>query len=510
MIYLQVKEGFMEPVFEKINCLVNTNVYTSELKAECRTDIFSGSVNKILSVKACVYPEEEVKEELKVRYGGKIIFRICYLDDELNLKKCECGNEFFGSIQLPNENGNVVNAEYFAERVNADLTGSKLVLTSLIVAKISIKEYSEVSVLCEGKDFICDKTETPIINGFKVKNANYPVEEEIELGYMVKEVLTHNATACVTACQCGVGCVIVDGEVYLTALLLQNNENSGIIREDRVVPFRIEVEYEEAMPQMLATAKVSVKGFKTEISVDEEKGISLVNANITLNIRSQVFTEEQVSLCLDAFSINEELLLSYNESTLVKPLAVNSVKERITERISVAEISTDKKVCCSCDEKIEIVSSIIENEQLKITGVISGKLLLTNAENKLESISIEAPFEKVLDCSLTNATNFIVTALPTTFTAKVLSAVEVEICSNVVFAIYAEETCKIKCIGEVKSLGEKEVNESAISVYISTEGESLWSLAKRLNVCPDSLLETNNDLDFPLSGKERIVVYRQK
>ncbi len=500
----------MEPVFEKVNCLVNTNVYTSEIKAECRTDIFSGSVSKILSIKACVYPEEEVKEELKVRYGGKIIFRICYLDDEFNLKKCECGNEFFGSIQLPNPNGNVVNAEYFAEMVNADLTGSKLVLTSLVVAKITIKEYNEVQVLCEGKDFICEKTKTPIINGFNVKKGIYPIEEEIELGYMVKEVLTHNATACVTACQCGVGCVIVDGEVYLTALLLQNNENSGIIREDRVAPFRIEVEYEEAMPQMLATAKVNVKGFKTEISVDEEKGVSIVNANVTLNIRSQVFAEEQISLCLDAFSINEELLLNYNESTFVKPLPVNSVKERISERISVSEIATDKKVPCSCDEKIEIVSSSIENEQLKITGVISGKVILTNTENKIETISIEAPFERVLECTLTNATNHIVTALPTNFMVKVLSAVEVEVCSDVIFTIYAEETSKIKCIGEVKSLGEKQVNESAISVYISTEGESLWSLAKRLNVCPDSLLETNVDLDFPLSGKERIVVYRQK
>ena len=51
---------------------------------------------------------------------------------------------------------------------------------------------------------------------------------------------------------------------------------------------------------------------------------------------------------------------------------------------------------------------------------------------------------------------------------------------------------------------------AAISVYIPLEGEGLFSLAKRLNVSPESLVNTNRELNFPLSGKERIVIYRQK
>ena len=42
------------------------------------------------------------------------------------------------------------------------------------------------------------------------------------------------------------------------------------------------------------------------------------------------------------------------------------------------------------------------------------------------------------------------------------------------------------------------------------ENEDLWGLAKRLGQYPEALLETNPDLQFPLTGKERIVVYRQK
>ena len=386
----------MEPVFEKVSIRANSNVFTDEVKAECRTDIFSGSVNKILSVNAYVYPEDESVEDGKIRYGGKVIFRICYVDDEKVLRKCECGNEFFGTILANVSNGSTFNVNITAEKVNYDLTGSKLIVSALILTNVSVNEYKEMQLLSDGKDFICDKKETAVINNFGVKKINYPIEEEIELGYMVKEVLTHGTTACITSCQCGVGCVIVDGEVYLSALLLQNNENSGIIREDKVLPFRIEVEYEESMPQMLATAKVSVKGFKTEISVDEEKGVSLVTATINLGFRAQVFTEEQVLLTADAFSVSEELSLTKTDCAFIKPLAVKTIKERISERVAVNELSADKKVVCAYGEKVEIVATSLENGQLKVVGVVSGKAILQGEEG-LQTLAIDLPFEKVLE-----------------------------------------------------------------------------------------------------------------
>ena len=65
-------------------------------------------------------------------------------------------------------------------------------------------------------------------------------------------------------------------------------------------------------------------------------------------------------------------------------------------------------------------------------------------------------------------------------------------------------------IGEIVFDVRKEENPCAISVYIARSGEDVFSLAKRLNQCPDKIKETNKDLQFPLNGDERIVVYRQK
>ena len=62
----------------------------------------------------------------------------------------------------------------------------------------------------------------------------------------------------------------------------------------------------------------------------------------------------------------------------------------------------------------------------------------------------------------------------------------------------------------METAGLKKVNDSAVSVYIPLDGEGLFALAKRLNVCPETLVATNPDLQFPLTGKERIVIFRQK
>ncbi|MCM1236152.1 MAG: hypothetical protein NC489_39210, partial [Ruminococcus flavefaciens] len=58
--------------------------------------------------------------------------------------------------------------------------------------------------------------------------------------------------------------------------------------------------------------------------------------------------------------------------------------------------------------------------------------------------------------------------------------------------------------------GAKPECNSAISVYIPNAGDGLWETAKRLSESPENIEKSNPELSFPLTGKERILVYRQK
>ena len=73
--------------------------------------------------------------------------------------------------------------------------------------------------------------------------------------------------------------------------------------------------------------------------------------------------------------------------------------------------------------------------------------------------------------------------------------------------------------GENKSLGyisaveegePKKACDSAVSVYIPKAGDGLWETAKRLSESPENIEKSNPELTFPLTGKERIIIYRPK
>ena len=52
--------------------------------------------------------------------------------------------------------------------------------------------------------------------------------------------------------------------------------------------------------------------------------------------------------------------------------------------------------------------------------------------------------------------------------------------------------------------------DASVSVYIPCAGDGLWDVSKKLGKSPEEVRRTNASLEFPLSGSERIVVYRKK
>ena len=123
---------------------------------------------------------------------------------------------------------------------------------------------------------------------------------------------------------------------------------------------------------------------------------------------------------------------------------------------------------------------------------------------------VEGAFEKVVEMQLPDGAIVSATARVFDAKARISGENQVELVAEIYFTVYPEEVKKQTVICGVNTLSEKQKNQSAISVYIPFEGEELWSIAKRLGVHPETVAKTNKELIFPLTGKERIVIYRQK
>jgi len=146
---------------------------------------------------------------------------------------------------------------------------------------------------------------------------------------------------------------------------------------------------------------------------------------------------------------------------------------------------------------------------LSVDGALSMKVYLTG-DDGTRACYLETPVSFSLECALVGCDEKDILVVVKNSYARLISLTEIEIGANLGVSVKARDKREISFIEKVKVLGAKPTCDFPISVYLTTAGEELWSLSKRLRVSPEKLIETNKDLQFPLTGKERIVIYRQK
>lgn len=500
-----------EPIFETIKVNDKRCECLGQVKVECKTDVLSEDVSKILSVSSALGTCLGDLKEDKIKYNGRVVFYIIYLDTEGRIGRCECSTEYSGNIDCDCIEQDLY-AKLFAmaEKEECDLSGNRLSVSAYVTVKANVYANNPVKVLTHGDDFIMDKKELSYVKSYGVKKGVYPIEEEFTLNYAVSKILCQRAKAFVTAVQCGVGCIIVDGELSLTLMLLQNIEKSDIIREEKTFPFRMEIEYAEAMPVMTALARVSEKSYKTDVMVDADSFTSKVNVSVNLCFEGEAFSLESITVPTDLFSTAKQTETERECINYLTPVGVKRVESNVLGRCQGEELPAGARLMSVCAEKTDVVSYVKLGDKIEVTGVISATGFFKDTEGKTFSVNWQTPFEKLVDCELNEDYQIELTAFAKKPSVKVLSINEVELEVQSVFNLNVYEKGCINFVKNVKCGEDKRVCDSAISVYIAREGEDLWSLAKRLNVCPDELVESNRELQFPLTGEERIVVYRQR
>ncbi len=500
----------VEPIFEKISYEQRLKEVSHQIKVDCKSNLNCEEIASILVVSPFVSVESNEILDGKIKFTGKINFYITYVDKESNVKKCECASELTGEVDLGEEVFDAkAKLKVCVQKTEYDLSGVYLVVGAILSASVKPTKTIEKSTLVGGEDLYTDQCEFCAMQNLGKRTGSYMVEEEFDLNYPVKEVLYHKAEAVITMTQCGVGSIIVDGEVLLSLVLLQNNEKKDIIKETKALPFRMEIESEEAMPNMLATATVREKSFKTDVGVDEENGSSTVVAYVSLTFEGEAYNQVGKSVAKDVFSTKREIELIKEDCEQTNPLESRSYDFKVGGRASIGELPIGASSPVMCLESINVLETSIKENNLCLTATYSGSIYFRDGE-KVITRKFEMPFEKELSGEFDADMLIECEARAFKGNAKIITPTEVDIDGEVYLGINLARKCQTKMVSDVKILKEKEENCHAISVYLAIKDEGQFSLAKRLNVCPEKLLETNQDLQFPLAGNERIVVYRQK
>ncbi len=489
----------INPEFDKIQ--VNEVVTVSASNGiECKLPLTEEEFKEILDAKVSSSLTLVECFNKEIKYSGRAIFTVVY-KSEGSIKKHEAGVEF--SFKCDFEKcleGMICLSDVKGENVKVNFLNGIAMASAVIVFNGEISKAKDVEFFSNDSRLMVKNQNVEYAYEVSKVKRECKIEDEFDLPVLVSDILSHHEKVSITNCQSGIGVVIVDGEIELSTLICELEQNKEPITTVKVIPFRIEVECRDALPEFLACAFASVKSTNLKVYVDEAKNKSSVSVEICLEVNAKIYNYNTFSLGVDAYSNECEIKLSVEDKKIDKILGFNCLEEKIRSEISF-NTNENSRLIGLISDKIEEVRYTLLGNEILIEGALSVTCLFLSESYKAESALV--PFSAKVKLS-GNKFSFIR-----------CEAVDVKASkNNVDFTLKVcfldIEECKISAIVAIEEGQKKKQNNAAISVYIPSANDTLWDVSKALGVKEEDILKTNEGLEFPLSGNERIVVYREK
>ncbi len=488
----------INPEFDKIQTSEVITVSASN-GIECKLPLTEEEFKEILNAEVTTSLTQVECYNKEVKYSGRAIFTVVYKSENV-IKKHEAGVEFSFKCDFDKcLEGMVCLAEAKGENVKVNFLNGIAMASAVIVFSGEITKAKDIEFFKYEPQIMVKKQNIDYdYEVCKVKREG-KIEDEFDLPILIGDILSHHEKVNITNCQSGIGVVIVDGEIELSMLICELEQNKEPICNVKTIPFRMEVECRDALPEYSACAFSCVKNASIKVYVDEAKNKSAVSVEVCLEVNAKVYNYNSFSYGVDAYSNECEIKLSLEDKSIDKILGFKCLQNKISSDISFN--NENSRLIGLINDKIEDVRYTLENNQILIEGALSITCLFLNENYFADTILVPFSTKIKLDG---NKFSFIK-----------CEALDVKVSKNSVdftlkVCFLDIEERKFKAIIALEEGQKKKPNTSAISVYIPSPNETLWDVSKALGVKEEDILKTNEGLEFPLTGNERIVVYREK
>ncbi|MBP5372692.1 MAG: DUF3794 domain-containing protein [Clostridia bacterium] len=455
--------------------------------------------SRIFSLTALVKKGECRIENGELFYGGTVSFNAVFMAEEMN--RVEVGAKFTFKTTFEGE-ADGCTARYHLSDVKLKREGGMLYATCELQSTITLIKTREIDFI-SSLDTLTKEGSARLFERSRFEK-EFSVDDEFSTK-RVKRALSSEAVAIVTAVSCETDFLTVDGEVILNVCLLPFSENSDILKETRIIPFRFEIDADGADEGGEASVKAFAEKISLKIFVDENSGKTTVTANVSVRVEGYYYTPTDQKYVIDAYSPEFEIALKKEVIVDSSIASFESGSERVNGR-AVCKVPEYSRLVKLVGERIDDCFYRRENGATVIEGVIVGDVIFADSDNALVSESLKMPFgfTAPIEGEIEDLSVVIEGAA-----AKIRSG-EIECDVTLRYSLAKIASYKTEVITSAEKAADKPVNDSAISVYVGRRGDEEWDVIKRLGVSPDKIYELNGDISFPLSGGEKIAVFRKR
>ena len=498
-----------------MNVVSKFKLGSEQISSECNITT-EEQISKLLSY--CVYPMVISEEVLvgEVDVSGKIAVKLNFMTQENQIvcrdSVCDFSSKYSNAGIDPSLKINV--CAKLVDTSAVVLSENNIKITSIIELVYTAIKQDELSVLTSADETFCTKpTEIKITTLTATEKQDFEEDVKIQIKDKFEKLISVDADVVLKDVSAGTNFVSLSGEIITKTLFLSDSETGKIITLSNAESFKRELEVSGVSTSSMVEVDLMARKdlIKTETQT-EDNGNTLISLTLPSKATINVYDEQNVNATEDIYSLTNNIEIVTESFKKLSLGPTDYFESKIEGSLTLSETQPRvDKILATSSPYIISTNSYIKDGEVVIEGIAYANVIYLNDEEMMtNSIQIEVPFtisEKTgnsEDCEinvsqvLDDVDVIVKKGRELYFDARVKASVK----------YYKNETDAILtdvAVGEL--LPER---DHAIEIYFGKEGDSLWDIAKSLNISIENLREQNAMVPEILETNTNLTIYYQK
>lgn len=484
----------MESLFVATEKKITMDKFFSQIKI-----VPEGSVKKILNAGAKVVVADAECQNNIVSLSGKVVAEIVYLSAENVVCRAENSLDF-----IEKQRADFSLSEVFAEDLvsveNVNFLGSDVVCSISHNVKLTgVYSYEIPKIENEEKEYVFNKKQLNLQKFVCACSDDFVVAEDVEKNLTNVEILQTSAKALVTNYAVENGKIVIDGKILSDVLILSNNEITSFAEE---FDFKQEIAAEKALTDMSVNANVVLKNIMVTPEIKDEKTTFIFA--VDLYAKAYVYETTSYELVSDMFSLKNEIEPTYDYIEANSALNSKNLTETVVIQSDVSQIEGFDDVFGVSLAQVKVLDVASEEGKVFVSAEVSATAFYKTLSD-IGSFAVSKPVVIEIEKETTQEFESVSFAISVA-SFKVKAGKDLEVALNVRHTSKFVSKTSEQFIKSFETKQEKESSNFGIKVYVSKQGQTVFNVAKILNVTPDTIL-SQNQVDDVFESGQKIYVY---
>ena len=496
-----------EPEYMKVVSSVRKNLGIMQSVVELKLPINEDTVDAIYSVgaRSTIISSETAGNELS--FTGLVDFQAMY--ESSGISAVDYSAEFRDKFVSNNElSGEIILTSNVID-VTSSIVTNGIRVVAIVETIVDVIKSKDISVLTAVQgDRVFSSTKEMTYSTYVGKAVEkFEVTSDFSIASASK-ILMVTPNVCVKDVESKDNYLTVSGNLNVSVCYQTAEEESSIKTFDHCVDFSFESAMDGIRDDSCVYSNIATLFNEIKVSTMLEENGANIDLYVPLMFAGYVFNSQTLEVVDDVYSQDNYLsITSENFETLQCAQAI-AFSDNIMGTASIVETAPfiDEILGVSTNN-IVVASNNIVGDKLTIEGIVNSTVLYyTKESNAITTVQVEMPF--VVEEKANSEQASIVTLCLKDVSVRSRRGKEIEVSAEL--KVYSDLYCSREnsVITNVILGSEKPQDDSSLYIYIVKPGETIWDIAKNMNVSPDAILEQNPDVSLPLQPYEKLVVYK--